>query len=246
MKSPASIRPWPLHRLQVIGLGELALGREGLGLAHLRRADRVLQLLLQLAQALLAVRVRLGLAGVGVHDQVQLARQVVDDRQLLALQQQDVGAAQGVGRAALFQLLLDVAHHVVAEVAGQAAAEPRQARTQGHLEAALVGRDEVQRVALGALDHLAVGDHLGHRVGAEAGGAQQRAGGQADEAVAAEALAAHHRFQQEAVAAVALGVGQLQVQRQGGFEVGERLRYQWDAVVALQGQTLEFEFGDHG
>jgi hypothetical protein len=219
---------------------------KGLGLAHLRRADRVLQLLLQLAQPLLAVGVRLGLAGVGVHDQVQLAGQVVDDRQLLALQQQDVGTAQGVRRAALFELLLDVAHHVVAEVARKTAAEPRQAGPQGDLEAALVGRHEVQRVALGPLDHLAIGDHLGHRVGAKAGGAQQRAGRQADEAVAAEALAAHDRFEQEAVAAVALGVAQLQVQRQGGFEVGKRLRYQWDAVVALQGQTLEFEFGDHG
>ena len=213
---------------------------------HLRRADRVLELLAQLAQAPLGVGIGLGLRRVGVDDQVELAREVVDHRQLLALQQQDVGAAQRVGRAALLQLLLDVAHRVVAEVAGQAAAEARQAGPQRHLEALLVGRDEVQRVAARCLDHLAVGDDLGQRLGAEAAGAQQGARRQADEAVAAEALAAHHRFQQEAVAAAVLGVGQLEIEGQRGFEVGEGLDHQRDAVVALRAEALEFEFGDHG
>ena len=40
-----------LHRLQVVGLGELALGREGLGLADHRRAHRILQLLLAVRAA---------------------------------------------------------------------------------------------------------------------------------------------------------------------------------------------------
>jgi hypothetical protein len=99
-------------------------------------------------------------------------------------------------------------------------------------------RDEVQRVALVRLDHLPVGDDLG----LEAAGAQQRARGQADEAVPAEALAAHHRFEQEAVLAAAR---QLEVQRQRRFEVGKGLGDERDAVVALRSQALEFEFGDH-
>jgi hypothetical protein len=66
------------------------------------------------------------------------------------------------------------------------------------------------------LHHLAVGDDLGAR----AGGAQQRARGQADEGIAAEALAADDRLQQEAVR---LATGQLQVQRQRGFQVGKGL-----------------------
>jgi hypothetical protein len=56
---------------------------------------------------------------------------------------------------------LDVAHGVVAEVAGQSAAEARQPRPQRHLEALLVGVDEVQRVAFVRFDHLFVGDDFG-------------------------------------------------------------------------------------
>jgi hypothetical protein len=41
-------------------------------------------------------------------------------------------------------------------------------------------------------------------------------------------------------------VGQLQVEREGSFEVGKRLGHERDAVVALRAQALEFEFGDHG
>ena len=90
-------------------------------------------------------------------------------------------------------------HRVVAEIAGQAAAKARQAGPQGHLEALLVSADEIQRVAAVALHHCAIGHHLGHGLRAKTAGAQQRARWQADEAVAAETLAAHHRFQQETV-----------------------------------------------
>jgi hypothetical protein len=55
----------------------------------------------------LAVEVGLGLARVGVDDQVQPARQVVDDGQLLGLQQQDVGRVDAGGFQALGQLGLD-------------------------------------------------------------------------------------------------------------------------------------------
>ena len=109
----------------------------------------------------------------------------------------------GVSMPPSFQVLrepgLDVAHRVVAEVAGQAAAEARQPGPQRHLEALLVAGDEVERVAVVGLDDLAVGDHLG----AKAVRAQQRARRQADEGVAPEALAADHRLEQEAVLAAA-------------------------------------------
>ncbi|MCY1521654.1 hypothetical protein D9M68_564760 [compost metagenome] len=235
-----------LHGRKVVGLGEAALGRVRLRGLHDGRAHRVLELVLQLAQAALAHGIGLGLLRVGVDDQVELARQVVDDREFFALQQQDVGAAQRVGRAAFFELALDVAHGVVAEVAGQAAAEARQAGPQRDLEALLVVGHEVQRVALGGLDDLAVGHDFGDGLVAEARGTQQGARRQADEAVAPEALAAHHRFEQEAVLAAALRMGELEVEGKRGFEVGKGLGHQRDAVVALGAEALEFKFGDHG
>jgi hypothetical protein len=66
---------------------------------------------------------------------------------------------------------------------------------------------------------------------------------QADEGIAAEALAADHRFEQEGVLAGVLALGQLQVQRERRFEVGEGFGDQGNAVVALGGQRFEFEFG---
>ncbi len=204
-----------------------------------RRVDAPAQHHAQVFQALAAARVTLWLARVGVHDQVQLARQVVDHGQLFGDHQLDVRQAQFVARAGVGQLALDVAHRVVAEVAGQAAAEARQAGTQRHLEARLILLDEVERIALVRFDYFAVLDDLGEI----AGGAQQRVGRQADEGIAAEALAAHHRLQQEGVLAGVLRLGQLEVERERGFEVGEGFRDQWNAVIALVGQRFEFEFG---
>ena len=95
------------------------------------------------------------------------------------------------------------------------------------------------------LDDDAVGDDLGR----EAARPHQRARRQADERVAAEALAADDRFEQEAqlaaVRSAAARVGELEVQRQRRLEVGEGLGDQRNAVVALRGKALEFELGDH-
>ena len=65
--------------------------------------------------------------------------------------------------------------------------------------------------------------------------------GQADERVAAEALAADDGFEQERVARV----GELDVERQRRVEVRERLEDERDAVISLRGQRAEFGFG-HG
>src|SRR5256885_6814851 len=64
-----------LHGRQVVFLGKAALGRVALAGLDLRRADRVAQQILQLPQPLLGARIGLALAGVGIDDQVQLARQ---------------------------------------------------------------------------------------------------------------------------------------------------------------------------
>ena len=235
-----------LHGGNVVGLGKVALGGVTLRGLDGGCTDRVLQLFLQLTQALFGVGKGLGAGRVGIDNQVQLAGEVVDDRQLLALQQQDVGAAQGVGWARRLQLFLDVAHRVVTKVTGQATAKARQAGAQRHLEAFLVVRDEVQRVDRGGFHHHTVGHHLGAGVHAKTHGTHQRAGRQTNEAVAAKALTAHHRFQQKAVFASVFGVRQLEVQRQGRFQVGKGLRHQGNAVVALGAQAFEFEFRDHG
>ena len=70
------------------------------------------------------------------------------------------------------------------------------ARAQRHPKTRLVLLDEVQQVALVALDHCVVGHHLAGKAGGAAACARQP-----DERVAAEAFAAHHRFEQEAVRA---------------------------------------------
>ncbi len=93
--------------------------------------------------------------------------------------------------------------------------------------------------------HRAVRHDLGLGLGPKATGAQEGARRQADKAVAAKALTTHHGFQQKAVLAIALGVGQLQIEREWGFEVGKRLGHQRNAVVALAGQAFEFKFCNH-
>lgn len=103
MKSPAAISLGLAHGLEVILLGEAAFGRMAFGRTHDGRAHRVLELILQIAQPLALENA--SLRRIGIDDQVELAREVVDDGQFLALQQQDVGAAERVGRAGVFELM---------------------------------------------------------------------------------------------------------------------------------------------
>ena len=205
----------------------------------LRRRHGITQAVAQLGQTALGAEPGIWRARVGPDDEVQPTRQVVDDRELLGLEQLDVGGADATGLVHAGELALDVAHRLVAEIAGQAAAEARQPRAKRGLEARLISRDEVQRVAFVGLDHLAVGDDLA----AQTRGTQQRARRQPDEGIAPEALTPHHRFQQEAVASAAR---ELQVQRQRRLQVGEGLGDERNAVVAGRSQALELKFGDHG
>ena len=70
--------------------------------------------------------------------------------------------------------------------------------------------------------------------------------GQANKTVAAKALSAHHRLQQETEFTPIFGVRQLQVQGQRRFQVSKSLGHQGNAVIALGTQAFEFEFRDHG
>jgi len=202
-----------------------------------RRLDRPGQFRLQLAQPLPGARVRLRLARVGVDDQVDAAGEVVDDRHFFRQQQQDVRHAEVV-RLRMRELLLDHAHDVVAEVPREAAGEARQSRSLRDLELPGEALDGRQRIALDRLDHVTVFDDFRHRPAFANEGTDRRARRQADEGIAAEAFAAHHRLEQETVRLV----GELQVQRQRGFEVREALGDQRNARVALYGQRLEFQF----
>ena len=224
----------------VLGVGHVTLERLFAVLAlrrGLRRRQRqrdghvVAQAGAQLRQAGVGLGQRVRHRRVGVDHQVQLAGQVVHHGQLFGQHQQDVGGAYRVGLLRGGQAALHVAHGVVAEVAHQAAGKARQAGDGRGVEALAELFDEGKRVALVAFDHLVAVFHL-HAVAlhAEAGG-----GRQADEGVAAGALAAYHRFQQVGVGLV----GQLQVHRQRGVQVGEQFEGNGNAVVAGLGQLVE-------
>ncbi len=194
----------------------------------------------QLLQPLLRTGVRVVLAGIGVDDQGDLAREVVDDRELVGQQQQHVGQIVERARASRLaqrELALDVPHGVVAEIAGEPAAESRQPGLRRRPEAAQELAEERERVAFMALDDAACILDFGERPAH----AQPHLGGQADERVAAEALAAHDRFEQERVALLR----ELQVQRQRRVEVGERLEDERDPVVALRRQRAKLRVRDH-
>ena len=122
---------------------------------------RFLQHVFELLQTLLTKLVSISQCRVDVHQQRQLARQVVNHRQLFGLQQQDIGATQAVGRATVYQFLFNMAHRVVAKVTGQTAAKTRHARTQCHFETRLVTGNEVQGIAVIGFHHHAIGHHLG-------------------------------------------------------------------------------------
>ena len=231
----------------VVGLGKIAHRRVVLAGPHHWRLHRLLQQRFERAQAFFGIGVGFGLGRVGVHNQVQLARQVVDNGQFLALQQQDVGAAQFVGRAACFQLFLDVAHRVITKITGQTTTKPWQTRRQGHLEALLVAGDKVQRIDATAFHHHTIGDDLRQRLATKAAGTQQGAGRQADKAVAAKAFTTHHGFQQEAVGSgFAMALRELQVKGQWGFQVRKGFHHQGNAVETLGAQVFEFKLRDHG
>ena len=182
----------------------------------------------QLGQASLTALVSIGFAGVGQNDGVQLAGQVVKHHHGVGDHQQNVRIAQRIGVRAGRQLLLDVAHAVIAEVAHQTAIEARQAGNWRDLITLLEGLDKGQRVfAVVLLDHHVIDAYRDLvLVGTQHGAARQ-----ADDRVTPPLLAALHRLQQIGVRRV----GQLQVQGQRGVEIRQGFDRHRDTVIAGSG-----------
>ena len=107
-----------------------------------------------------------------------------------------------------------------------------------HLDAVHELGHVVERIAVVAtFDEAVVGEQQ-HRAAMHF---DARRGGQTDDRVASEALAALHGFEQVGVGRV----GQLQVNRERGIEIRKGFEGNRNAVIALVGQGVEFGFG-HG
>ena len=124
---------------------------------------------------------------------------------------------------------------VVAEIPGQAAAEARQARPRSGAIAAQKRSDERERVALVTLDDAAAILHFD----LPAARANAKLRRQADERIAAKALATDDRLEQVGVALV----GELEIERKWGIEVRKRLENKRDAVIPKRSECAEFGFG---
>ncbi|MCY1352168.1 hypothetical protein D9M69_384540 [compost metagenome] len=229
------------HSLLVVLAGEagaelrLASGRQTRVHAQARH-HRLAQLLAQLQQARLALFIGVGLGRVDQDDGVQLARQVVEDDHRVRDHQQDVRGTQRIGVRAVGQALLDVTHAVIAEVTHQAAVEARQAGDGRHLVALLECFDECQRILAVVGLHFDVVDT---DADLQAVGTQHSAALQSDDRVTAPLLAALHGLQQVGIR----GIGELQVEGQGGVEIRQCFERKRNAVIAFGGQTQEFFAG---
>ena len=200
---------------------------------RVRFAQRRLQPRRQRFEPQMRVHQRVRLRRVGIDDEGEPAGQVVEHRQFVGQQQVDVRHAERIGLVpAGFEPVLDIAHHVVAEVADQPAGEARQARQIGHPVAVDEVLHEAERVGrLAVLDLDLVTQHAD--VVATHDDARLRR--QAENGVAAPALAALHRFEQIGVRRV----GQLEIGGQRRVEVGQRLARDRNAVVAGAYERLE-------
>ncbi len=167
---------------------------------------------------------------------MQLAGEVIEYHHRVGDHQQDIRRTQRVRVGTVAELTLDVAHTVVAEIAHQSAIEARQPFDRRNPVALLEGLDEGQRVLDLQAFRLDPIDGHPHLIAVNA---QHGAARQSDDRVSPPLLTALDGFEQIGVRRV----GQFQVQRQRGVEVGERLERQGDAVVAFVGQTQEFFAG---
>ena len=148
-----------------------------------------------------------------------LPGEIVDDGELFGQQKQNVGNVRELRRGRARRIgepRLDVTDGVVAEIAGETAAEPRQARTERRAIAAQELADERERVALVPLDDAAAVLDFD----LPAARSNPDLGRQTDKRIAAEALAADDRLQQVGEALV----GELEIERERGVEVRERAR----------------------
>ena len=190
----------------------------------------------QLLQALARPGVSARLPRIGIHDEIELAEHVIDDRELVGDEQQHVGRAERIGLFRAEGSRFDVAHGLVGEIAHQAAAEAQRGR-QGRGALALEPRARVfERVALVLLQaHVGTARIAKEAPHARAACLDTLGAGKPDEGIAAEALAADHGFEEIAVRPAR----ELDVHGERRVEVGARLGQHRDAGEALGCEPVE-------
>ena len=173
-----------------------------------------------------------------MHNQVQLAPQVVEHHNFIGHHQQDIRGADLVGRAAVAQAFLDVAHGVITEVTHQAAIETGQFRQVRGVEPLLVVVHENQGVGhFGLFNHLAVAADLNVMVE----DFQHFPAGQSNNGIAAPFLSTLYRFKQVGV----WPAGQFQIGAEGRVQVRQYFAVYGDTVVAGFSELVEL-LGCHG
>ncbi len=189
----------------------------------------------ELVETRLSAGIGILFGGIDIHDEVQLRGQVVEHHQFLGQHQQDVRGAEMIGIGVVGQSRLDVADAVVAEIADQTAVESRQTVQLGDAEAGHILLDPAQRIfRFNLLEDFVVAfqRHL------TALHPNATAATEADDGVAAPFLAALHRFEQVTVGLV----GELEIDAERGFEVGEQLAREGDAVTGGRELFELFQF----
>ena len=147
---------------------------------------------------------RIRLAGIHVHDHLQLARQVVEHHDVVRHHKQDVGGLQRVGFVHALQLAFHVADRVVAEIADQAARKSRHTVDFGDTQTPLEIFYPLQRIpAVQCFIALPVGPDLDTL----AVNAHHLPAGQPDNGIAPPFLPALDGFEQVGIRAA----GKLQV-----------------------------------
>ena len=195
----------------------------------------------QLLEAPLRVAQRVGLLRVGVDHEVELAEHVVDHRQLVGDEQQHVGRAERIG-------LLAPSGSSSRRAAPSRSRSSRPGRRRSAAPPAPARRGGASSQARAYSNGSASTSSRQTSV-PRASRSRRRTrpaarldalgAGQADERVAAEALAADHRFEQVGIGSA----GELHVDRERRVEVGARLGEHRDAAVARLRERSKFGFG---
>src|SRR5262249_44932044 len=123
-----------------------------------RNAARLAQLAPQRMQPVMRIPVAVGFGGIGIDDQRDPSRKVIDDRELFGQQQQDVRDVRKLRRASrrrIGELRFDMAHGVVAKVAGKATAKAWKTGPRCRAEAVEKLSDELERIAFVPFDNTA-------------------------------------------------------------------------------------------
>ena len=145
------------------------------------------------------------LGRIRIDDEIELAREIVDDGELLGYEQQHVRATERIGlEPSSGEPRLDPAHRVVSEISDQASAEPGQAREFRDAIARKKFAHENERIGRLGFFRDSVSMHHRHQA---PDGPQPYRSCQSDERIAPEALSAHYGLKQIAVGTI----GKLQI-----------------------------------